>query len=84
MNKLSYYICEYGVIRSLNDYSDGGGNSLEELYLPEYHFESIYKYISQNQDESIEIEKPFSLFSKGKKRQIKVKNYGKPKRYIFI
>ena len=75
MNKLSYYICEYGVIRSLNDYSDGGGNSLEELYLPEYHFESIYKYISQNQDESIEIEKPFSLFSKGKKRQIKVKNY---------
>lgn len=75
MKKQSYYICEYGVIRSLNDYNDDGVNSLEELYLPENHFDSIHKYISQNQDESKESEKPFSLFSKGKRRQIGVKNY---------
>jgi len=75
VKKQSYHICEYGVIRSLNDYSNDAVSSLEELYLPEKHFDSIHKYISQNQDESAESEKPFSLFSKGKRKQIKVKNY---------
>lgn len=75
MKRQSYHICEYGVIRSLNDYNSDAVSSLEELYLPEKHFESIHKYISQNQDESDESEKPFSLFSKGKRKQIKVRNY---------
>jgi len=75
LKRQSYHICEYGVIRSLNDYSSDAVSSLEELYLPEKHFESIHKYISQNQDESAESEKPFSLFSKGKRKQIKVRNY---------
>jgi 5-methylcytosine-specific restriction enzyme subunit McrC len=75
LKKQSYHICEYGVIRSLKDYSSEEVNSLEELYLPENHFESIHKYISQNQDDSTDSEKPFVLFSKGKKKQIKVKNY---------
>lgn len=75
MKKEPYYICEYGVIRSLNDYGNGETNSLGELYLPEKQFDSIYNYISQNQDESKDGEKPFALFSKGKRRQIKVKNY---------
>ena len=75
LKKESYHICEYGVIRSINDYSSDAVSSLAELYLPEKHFESIHKYISQSQDESTESEKPFSLFSKGKRRQIKVKNY---------
>ncbi len=75
MKKQTYHICEYGIIRSLNDYSDDAVSSLEELYLPEKHFASIYKYISQNQDESSENEKPFSLFSRGKRKQIRVKNY---------
>lgn len=75
MNKETYHICEYGVIRSISDYNSDAVSSLAELYLPDKHFESIHKYISQNQDESAETEKPFSLFSKGKRRQIKVKNY---------
>lgn len=75
MKKEAFHICEYGVIRSADDYSSSEINSLEKLYLPATHFNSIYKYISQNQDDSQDSEKPFSLFSKGKKRQIKVKNY---------
>jgi 5-methylcytosine-specific restriction enzyme subunit McrC len=75
LKKQAYHICEYGIIRSMNDYSDDAVSSLEELYLPEKQFESIHKYISQNQDESSESEKPFSLFSRGKRKQIKVKNY---------
>ncbi len=59
----------------MNDYGNEAESSLEELYLPENHFESIHKYISQNQDDSSENEKPFTLFSKGKRKQIKVKNY---------
>lgn len=75
MKKQSYHICEYGVIRSFNDYGDDSKSSLSELYLPTKQFDSFYDYISQNQDDSTDSEKPFSLFSKGKRRQIKVKNY---------
>lgn len=70
----SYHICEFGVIRSLNDYNNAD-SSFEELYLSEKYFESVYNYISQNQDESAEAERPFSLFSKGKRKQIKVRNF---------
>ena len=75
MKKQSYHICEYGVIRSLNDYGSESISSLSELYLPEKEFNNFYNYISQNQDDSADGEKPFSLFSKGKRKQIKVKNY---------
>lgn len=75
MKKQAYHICEYGVIRSMSDYSNEAESSLEELYLPEKHFESIHKYISQNQDDSKENERPFTLFSKGNRKQIKIKNY---------
>ncbi len=68
-----YYICEYGIIRCINDYA--GTNSLEELYLSKNHFDSLYDFISQNQDDSTEAEKPFSLYTKGSRRQIKVKNH---------
>ncbi|RTY76233.1 McrC family protein [Flavobacterium sp. LS1R10] len=75
MKRQSYHICEYGVIRSLNDYGNESQSSLSELYLPEKQFDSFHNYISQNQDDSPDGEKPFSLFSKGKRKQIKVKNY---------
>ena len=75
MGKEVYHICEYGVIRSLSDYGNDSISTLEELYLPEEDFESIYVYISKNQEENTESEKPFLLFSKGKRKQIKVKNY---------
>lgn len=68
-----YHICEYGTIRCLEDYE--GVNSLEELYLHKKHFDTLYEYISQNQDDSSDAERPFSLSSKGSRRQIKVKNY---------
>jgi 5-methylcytosine-specific restriction enzyme subunit McrC len=59
----------------MNDYGKEAETSLDELYLPEKYFESIHNYISQNQDNSKENEKPFTLFYKGRRKQIKVKNY---------
>lgn len=38
-------------------------------------FDSLYNYISRNQDESTDGEKPFSLFARGRKKQIRIKNY---------
>ncbi len=75
MKKEAFHICEYGVIRSAGDYDTNAVSTLEELYLPETHFNSFYKYISQNQDDSKDSDKPFALFTKGKRKQIKVKNY---------
>ena len=75
MKKETFHICEYGVIRLADDYDSSSVNTLEELYLPSNYFNSIYKYISQNQDDSKDSEKPFALFAKGKRKQIKVKNY---------
>lgn len=75
MKKASYIICEFGVIRSKEDYGDVENIPLEEVYLPANHFESLYKYIANNQDDSKDSEKPFSLSAKGKKRQIRVRNY---------
>ena len=75
MKKASYNICEYGIIRSREDYSEAENSLLEEIYLPSNHFESLYKYISNNQDDSKDGEKPFTLSTRGKKRQIRVKNY---------
>ena len=71
----SYTICEYGLIRSLDDYPETASIGLNEIYLPKRLFDSLHDYISQNQDESKDAERPFSLFNKGKKRQIKVKKY---------
>ena len=71
-----YEISEYGVIRSLKDYDiDSSFKSLKELYLPENHFNDLFEFIMQNQEENQEGEQMFSIFSKGKKRQIKTKNY---------
>lgn len=72
----NYEISEYGVIRSKNDYDiDSTFRSLKELYLPEEHFNDLFEFILQNQEEKKEGERMFSIFSKGKKRQIKTKNY---------
>lgn len=67
------HICEYGTIKCFDDYE--GENSLDELYLSRDHFDSLYQYISQNQDYAVEAERPFSLIAKGSRRQIRVKNY---------
>jgi 5-methylcytosine-specific restriction enzyme subunit McrC len=75
LKKESYNICEFGIIRSKEDYDEAQNRPLEEIYLPANHFDSLYKYISNHQDESKEGEKPFSLSTKGRKRQIRVKNY---------
>lgn len=75
MKKATYNICEFGIIRSKEDYSEAENSPLEEIYLPSNHFDSLHKYISNNQDESKDSEKPFTLSTKGKKRQIRVKNY---------
>lgn len=72
----NYEISEYGVIRSLDDYDiDSSYKSLKELYLPKDHFNDLFEFIMQNQEEKKEGDRMFSIFSKGKKRQIKTKNY---------
>lgn len=75
MIKETYTVCEYGVICCKEDYVNAENISLQEIYLPSAHFESLYRFISKQQDESKEGEKPFTLLLRGKKRQIKVKNY---------
>lgn len=72
----NYEISEYGVIRSLDDYDVAPSfKSLKELYLPKEHFDDLFEFIMQNQEEKKEGERMFSIYSKGKKRQIKTKNY---------
>ena len=72
----NYEISEYGVIRSKDDYDiDSTFRSLKELYLPKDHFNDLFEFIMQNQEEKKEGERMFSIFSKGKKHQIKTKNY---------
>ena len=72
----NYEISEYGIIRSKEDYDiDNSFKSLKELYLPQEHFNDLFEFIMQNQEEKKEGERMFSIFSKGKKRQIKTKNY---------
>ena len=74
--KKNYEISEYGVIRSKDDYDiDSTFRSLKELYLPKDHFNDLFEFILQNQEEKKEGERMFTIFSKGKKRQIKTKNY---------
>lgn len=74
--KKNYEISEYGVIRSKDDYEvDSNFKSLKELYLPKDHFNDLFEFIMQNQEERNEGERMFSIYSKGKKRQIKTKNY---------
>lgn len=75
MKKAIFNICEYGLIRSEKDYPGSESLPLQEIYLSNKHFDSLYSYISEHQDLYSEAERPFSLTSKGKKRQIKVKNY---------
>jgi hypothetical protein len=72
----NYEISEYGVIRSKEDYDiESSFKSLKELYLPKELFNDLFEFIMQNQEEKKEGERMFSIFSKGKKRQIKTKNY---------
>ena len=74
--KKNYEISEYGVIRSEEDYdTDSTFISLKELYLPKEHFNDLFEFIMQNQEEKKEGERMFSIFFKGKKPQIKTKNY---------
>jgi 5-methylcytosine-specific restriction enzyme subunit McrC len=74
--KRNYEISEYGVIRSLEDYDiESSFKSLKELYLTKEHFNDLFDFIMQNQEEKKEGERIFSIFSKGRKRQIKTKNY---------
>jgi 5-methylcytosine-specific restriction enzyme subunit McrC len=74
--KKNYEISEYGVIRSKDDYDiESSFKSLKELYLPKELFNDLFEFIMQNQEEKKEGERMFSIFSKGRKRQIKTKNY---------
>jgi len=71
-----HVISEYGIIRSLEDYDiDLTFKSLKELYLPNEQFYDLFEFIMQNQEEKKEGERMFSIFYKGRKPQIKAKNY---------
>ena len=71
----SYHITEYGTIRSIADYETNDFQSLDELYLPEEEFNDLLDYIIFNQESGRDGDKIFSITRKGKKRQIKTKNY---------
>ncbi len=72
----NHVISEYGIIRSLEDYDiDLTFKSLKELYLPKDHFDELFEFIMQNQEEKKEGERMFSIYYQGKKPQIKAKNY---------
>lgn len=75
--KKNYEISEFGLIRSLEDYPDIDPLfiSLKEIYLPKNHFDDLFDFIMQNQEEKKDSERMFSIFYKKKKRQIKTKNY---------
>lgn len=74
--KKTFQISEYGLIRSRQDYEvDDSIKSLKEIYLKKEHFDDLFDFIMQNQEEKKEGERMFSIYSKGKKRQIKTKNY---------
>ena len=73
----NYEISEYGVIRSKEHYDiEPSFKSLRELYLPKELFNDLLEFIMQNQEEKKDGDRMFSIYSKGKKRQIKTKNYG--------
>ena len=71
----SYHLTEYGTIRSIADYETNYFQSLDELYLPEEEFNDLLDYIIFNQESGRDGDKIFSITRKGKKRQIKTKNY---------
>jgi len=72
----NYEISEYGVIRSKEHYDiEPSFKSLRELYLPKELFNDLLEFIMQNQEEKKDGDRMFSIYSKGKKRQIKTKNY---------
>lgn len=76
MKKEPYHICEYGVIRCLDDYKNIDVlNNTDELYLRKESFDSIYKYCLAQQEDSIQGDKPFGIIIKNGKRQIRIKNY---------
>ena len=64
------------MIRSLDDYPQGEEEySLKEVYLPNEEFEDLWAFVMENQEEQQSSERIFLLSSKGKKRQIKTKNF---------
>lgn len=75
VNKKTFQICEYGVIRNVTDYDREAISNLNELYLPEKSFDSLFNFILENQSAESEKDPPFTLFMKSGRKQIKVKNY---------
>lgn len=69
-----YHICEYGIVRSSDDYPSGI-TTFSELYLPKTSFENLYQYILESQVAFLDSDLPFLLYAKGGKRHIKVKSF---------
>ena len=70
----TFYISEYGTIRSKQDFGNLQSN-LTELYLNQEIFSDVYQSIIELQESNIEVERPFVLFTKKGKHQIRVKNF---------
>jgi len=69
------FIREFGVIRRYSDYKDYRlKDTFEEIYLSDISFEYLKCFVSENQDEEIEVGKAFSLYRTRGKDYIKVKN----------
>jgi 5-methylcytosine-specific restriction enzyme subunit McrC len=70
----TFYISEYGTIRSKQDFGNIQSN-LSELYLNQEIFNDVYQSIIELQESNIETERPFVLFTKRGRHQIRVKNF---------
>lgn len=75
MNK-SYVIGEFGIIRKKADYAGVPvKDAFNEVYLPSKPFESLMRFIAENNDSSGGIDQAFSVHLKNGKYFICVKNY---------
>jgi 5-methylcytosine-specific restriction enzyme subunit McrC len=68
-----YQICEFGLIKSLDDFKNPLRNN--EIVIPGNSFNNLWSFILEKQSDSVSSEKAFDLFTKGGKRIIKAKNY---------
>ena len=73
---MSYIISEFGIIRNKSDYAGiPVKDAFNEVYLPSKPFESLMRFIAENNDPSSGIDQAFSVHLRNGKYFICVKNF---------
>ena len=68
-------IAEYGTIHPQPQGVTPPSDTLTQVYLPARSFEHFKRFVTENTDNSIEVERAFSYHSRRSQEYIKVKNY---------